>query len=212
MAADAATAQDQLVLPETPASAGVSIAELLSSFYLWLICWLVLWVAVPVLAIGWQPVLITSGSMGPTISAGDLILLGEPPAPDEEMLSPGAVITFRDPSDPDALITHRIDDAREDGLYRTRGDANGQPDSSPVAPEDVVGVGRMLVPLIGLPVLWLRADMLSFGLFLGGTLAAVVVASSANHANRRDRAGDADQDDDDLAPAAQDDPAGGGAP
>lgn len=185
MAADAVQADEQLVLPDAPARTGVSIAELLSSFYLWLVCWLVVWVAVPALVIGWQPVLITSGSMGPTISAGDLILLGTPPGPDEDLLAPGAVITFRDPTDPDALITHRIDDAREDGLYRTRGDANGQPDATPVAPQDVIGVGRMLVPLVGLPILWLRSDLLSFGLFLGGTLAAVVVASSTHHAGRR---------------------------
>lgn len=206
MDADPVATDDHLVLQEaaTPPAAGVTLAELLSSFYLWLLCWLVVSVAVPVLAIGWEPVLITSGSMGPTISPGDVVLLGEPPAPGDDLLQPGTVITFRDPGDPDALITHRIDETREDGLYRTRGDANGRPDSAPVAPDDIVGVGRMLVPLIGLPVLWLRTDTVSFLLFVTGTLAAVVVASTTHHAAKQ-QAGPDDTDPDD-----EDD--GGGAP
>lgn len=172
---------DVVVLPTTTArDAGVSLVELASSFYLWLVVWLVAWAAVPALVIGWEPVLITSGSMGPSISVGDLVLLTDPPR--DELLAPGTVITFRDPVVPDGLITHRIDNVREDGLYRTRGDANGQPDADPVHPDDVVGVGRMLVPLVGLPVLWLRADVPSFVLFVGGTLAAIVAASTSHRA------------------------------
>ena len=172
---------DVVVIPTTtPRDAGISLVELASSFYLWLVVWLVAWAAVPALVIGWEPVLITSGSMGPSISVGDIVLLTEPP--DDELLAPGTVITFRDPVVPDALVTHRIDNVREDGLYRTRGDANGQPDPDPVHPADVVGVGRMLVPLVGLPVLWLRGDVVSFGLFVGGTLAAIVAASTSHRA------------------------------
>lgn len=182
-------ADDVVVIPTTTArDAGITLTELLSSFYLWLVCWLIAWVAIPALLIGWQPVLITSGSMGPSISAGDMVLLGEPPT--DELLAPGTVITFRDPVVPDGLITHRIDGVREDGLYRTRGDANGRPDSTPVHPDDVVGVGRMLVPLVGLPVLWLRVDVVSFGLFVAGTLAAIAAATTSHRAGRgrRDRA------------------------
>lgn len=182
-------ADDVVVIPTTTArDAGITLTELLSSFYLWLVCWLIAWAAIPALLVGWQPVLITSGSMGPSISAGDLVLLGDPPT--DEVLAPGTVITFRDPVVPDGLITHRIDGLREDGLYRTRGDANGRPDPDPVHPDDVVGVGRMLVPLVGLPVLWLRGDVVSFGLFLAGTLAAILASTASHRAgrNRRDRA------------------------
>lgn len=185
MSSDAAHRDDVVVIPEppTPRDAGVTLAELLASFYLWLVMWLVLWAAVPALVMGWQPVLITSGSMGPTISAGDLVLLGEPPA--DELLSHGTVITFEDPTAPGGLITHRIDGVREDGMYRTRGDANEAPDSAPVAPERVVGVGRLLVPLVGLPVLWLRGDAVSFALFVAGTLAAVSTAGASHRLGRR---------------------------
>lgn len=190
---------DVVVIPESPPSrdAGVTVAELLASFYLWLVLWLVLWAAVPALVIGWQPVLITSGSMGPSISAGDLVLLGEPPR--DELLTQGTVITFEDPAVPGGLITHRIDGVREDGMYRTRGDANEAPDSTPVAPEQVVGVGRLLVPLVGLPVMWLRGDLVSFGLFVAGTLAAATTAGAAHRAGRRRGAAE----EHDAAPAAE---------
>lgn len=176
---------DVVVIPEgtTPREAGVTLAELFSSFYLWLVLWLVAWAAVPALTLGWEPVLITSGSMGPTISPGDLVLIAA--APDAASLAPGTVVTFNDPAVPGGLITHRIDGVREDGLYRTRGDANESPDPGALHPDDVVGVGRLLVPLVGLPVLWLRHDAVSFAMFLGGTIAAVVVAGGTHRANAR---------------------------
>lgn len=182
---------DVVVIPEgaTRREAGITLAELLSSFYLWLVLWLVAWAAIPAIALAWQPVLITSGSMGPTVSPGDIILIDEPPT--DRLLSQGAVITYPDPDLPGGLITHRIDGVRDDGLYRTRGDANGSPDPTPVDPAEVVGVGRLLVPLVGLPVMWLRTDLISFGLFAAGTVAAVVVAGGANRrAVRRRRAGE----------------------
>lgn len=197
---EAQVGDDIVVIPEgaTRRETGVTLAELLSSFYLWLVLWLVAWAALPAVFFAWQPILITSGSMGPTVSPGDIILIGEPPS--DELLSQGAVITFPDPDVPGGLVTHRIDFVREDGLYRTRGDANGSPDSTPVDPDDVVGVGRLLVPLVGLPVMWLRTDMVSFGLFLGGSIAAVIVAGGANQAaNRR-------SDPDDGAGAADTEP------
>lgn len=175
---------DVVVIPEgaTARDAGITLTELLSSFYLWLMLWLVTWAAVPALLFGWEPVLITSGSMGPTISAGDLILLEEPD--DASALAQGTVITFEDPDAPGALITHRIDGVREDGQYRTRGDANASQDPTPVAPEDVVGVGRLLVPLVGLPILWLDTSLLGFVLFIGGTMAALLAATATNRAGR----------------------------
>lgn len=53
-----------------------------------------------------------------------------------------------------ALVTHRSDAVLPDGTYRTKGDANRSPDSTPIAPGDVVRQGRMLVPFIALPVAW----------------------------------------------------------
>jgi hypothetical protein len=63
-----------------------------------------------------------------------------------------------------------------DGSYRTRGDANAAPDSTPVPARDVVGRGRLLVPMVGLPLLWLSDSPLLFALWAAATVIALLVA------------------------------------
>ncbi|WP_394553350.1 signal peptidase I [Agromyces sp. MMS24-JH15] len=115
---------------------------------------------------------VMSDSMAPVIRAGD-VALSSPidPADIEE----GQVVLFHDPaadSDADArLMFHRVDEVRADGAFVTKGDANADADSTPVDPSEVVGIGRLLVPLIGLPVVW-AAD----GSWLG--VAAFVAVSA----------------------------------
>lgn len=108
----------------------------------WSLLWLGAWVAVPAVVLGWQPVAITSGSMSPLIRAGDVVLL-DPDAPVEA----GSVITYPRGA---GLETHRVVSATRDG-YVTRGDANAAPDRHLVTTEEVVGVGRLVVPLVGTP-------------------------------------------------------------
>lgn len=60
------------------------------------------------------------------------------------LLRPGSA----EPPDPSDCLY------QPDGSYVTRGDANRQPDSTLLRLEQVVGVGRMLVPLVGLPLVW----------------------------------------------------------
>lgn len=148
---------------------------MVASAYLALTLWLLAFVAIPAIVFGWVPTVITSGSMGPLIRAGDVVLVEEPQAPND--LAPGTVVTYRDPSRPDRLVTHRILGTTPDGRYRTQGDANTVADSAPVRPSDVVGVGRLAVPLVGLPVLWIRNDPLLFALWLTLTVLAVVAAA-----------------------------------
>jgi signal peptidase I len=126
------------------------VGVLLSALYLWVITWLALSVLLPVLILGWSPVAISSGSMEPTIRTGDVILASEP----EHPLKPGQVITFVDAARSGQLVTHRIHSVDDSGAYRTKGDANASPDSTLVAPDDVVGRGRVLVPMAGLPRMW----------------------------------------------------------
>ncbi len=147
---------------------------LLATLYLWILAWLLLFVVVPAVGLGWHPVVITSGSMEPLIRPGDVVLTGDVPP---ERLGPGTVITFEDPARNGSLTTHRIVGVTSDGDYRTRGDANGVSDSTPVPPDAVVGVGRLLVPMIGLPPLWLSGGSVLFAAWLGATLAAAVVAA-----------------------------------
>ena len=112
--------------------------------------WLAAWAVVPALVPGWRSVVITSGSMSPSIRSGDVVVVAPS---DGKGLSPGTVAVFSDPARP-GFLTHRIESVNPDGSYVTRGDANLQPDSTPLRPEQVVGEGRLLVPYIGLPLMW----------------------------------------------------------
>ncbi len=127
--------------------------------------WLLAFALLPLLW-GWRPVVVTSGSMAPSVRTGDVVVA----APyDGQELRPGTVIVF---TQGEKLVTHRISAIQPDGTYLTAGDANQGQDSSPVAPSQVEGFGRMLVPTVGLPVAWVgNGDwypMAWFGVMLVG--------------------------------------------
>lgn len=108
-----------------------------------LIVSLLLWVVIPMLVLGWTPMVVTSGSMSPLIRTGDVVMI------DPEIESPeeGSVVAFN--SEDDVMI-HRVISAERDGTLISKGDSNPRPDSSPIATEDVIGTGRLLVPYLGL--------------------------------------------------------------
>ena len=87
--------------------------------------------------------------MGPRLRTGDVVLAASPTEP----LGPGAVIVFEDPSGR-GYVTHRVVAVDPSGNYLTRGDANPELDSTPVPPHIVRGVGRVVVPLIARPLVW----------------------------------------------------------
>lgn len=147
---------------------------LLSALYLWVVLWLLLAVLVPSIGLGWRPVVITSGSMAPLIRPGDVVLSAEAVA-----VEPGQVITYEDPARDGTLTTHRIVSVDDDGSIRTQGDANPTPDSTVVPPENVLGRGRLLVPLVGLPLLWLSGGAVLFGLWVVVTAVSVAVVAGA---------------------------------
>ncbi len=147
---------------------------LLSALYLWVLLWLLLAVVVPSVGFGWQPVVITSGSMQPLIRPGDVVLSGA-----VEDVEAGQVITYEDPARPGTLTTHRVLSVTEDGALRTQGDANATPDSTLVPRDNVLGRGRLLVPLIGLPLLWLSGGAVLFGGWLAVTAISVAVVVGA---------------------------------
>lgn len=144
----------------------------LGLFYVSTMIMLAVWAMLPSLALGWNPVVITSGSMQPTIQPGDIIVAAQP----QPSLGSGTVIVFDDPAS-GGLVTHRIWSARANGEYVTKGDANLQPDSTPITDQNVRGVGRVLVPLIGKPGLWLRSD-------LGKFLAWITITVGAFYTSR----------------------------
>lgn len=156
--------------PARPSPTAPSRSLIEGRFYLGLIAlvitlvvgWLTILAVVPMVA-GWSSVVITSGSMTPSIEPGDVVAAAPS---DGHGLGPGTVIVFEDPLRP-GLVTHRISSVSDDGTYQTKGDANRVADSTPVAPEQVVGVAKILVPMAGLPALWARTGAwINFGVWV----------------------------------------------
>lgn len=81
---------------------------------------------------------VVTGSMEPSISTGDFIIIKKT---DPDKLKEGDVISFySEQSDIyGMLITHRIAGKTEDGKFITRGDANPVEDPVTVAPDRIVG-------------------------------------------------------------------------
>ncbi len=105
----------------------------------------------PMVIPGYTSASITSGSMMPKLHPGDVVVAvdhGDTP------IAVNTIVVFEDPQRGD-LITHRIVGINPDGTYTTKGDANGINDVTPVPPENIRGVGRWVVPYVGLPRVWL---------------------------------------------------------
>jgi signal peptidase len=128
------------------------------------------WTILP-FAVGWSPSVVVTGSMEPSIEPGDIVVT----APiDPSLLKAGHVIRFKDPSHTHPYLLHRIYEISDDGTFVTKGDANQSKDSTPVPLDNVTGVARLRVPVIGLPAVWLRNGQY---LQLGLTLLAVAIAA-----------------------------------
>ncbi len=81
---------------------------------------------------------VITGSMEPTISVEDYILVKET---DVNTLETGDIIAFysSDPTIKGMIVIHRIIDINEDGTFKTMGDANPVPDDYPVEASSIVG-------------------------------------------------------------------------
>lgn len=108
------------------------------------------WATVPALA-GLETVMVTSGSMAPKIQPGDVVVAQKLPV---NKLRTGMVVVVNNPAAPGQLLTHRVVGKPEDGMLRTKGDANDIDDSTPVPLGDVRGAGRLLVPQAAAPLVW----------------------------------------------------------
>ena len=120
-------------------------------------------------ALGWRSDVVLSGSMRPALHPGDVVVSAPVGAGQVHV---GDVVVVRNPARPDRTLVHRVDSVRPDGTLATRGDANTSADSTTVAPEEVLGRGRLRVPGVGLASVWLQQDRLL-------PLAAAVLAVAA---------------------------------
>lgn len=96
---------------------------------------------------------VLSGSMEPTISAGDAVVVN---SVDPASIERGDVITFTRGGE-STPVTHRVVEVveREDGLaFRTKGDANDAVDAAPVPADNLTGEVWFAIPLVGHVVLF----------------------------------------------------------
>ena len=109
---------------------------------------------------------VLSDSMSPAIEAGGVVFVSEVPT---AQIGGDDVITF-ERGGRESRVTHRVVEVVErDGQrrFRTKGDANEDPDPGLVAPQQVVGVVLFSVPYVGY--------VTSFAQTRFGILALVVV-------------------------------------
>lgn len=127
----------------------------------------------PVL-LGLDRLVLVSGSMSPSLLAGDVILVDRSA---DQTPVPGAVVVFSDPNNRGGVVTHRIVRVLPDGMYQTQGDANTVPDGTPVTQEMLRGRGAVLVPWVGYPsVMMQRGDGAQAVLVLFAGFALVCLA------------------------------------
>jgi signal peptidase I len=141
---------------------------------------LLFFAVVPAL-IGWHVTTVMSDSMAPRFVQGDLIV--SMPMPGNRVV-PGQVALFHDPDHPERLRLHRVVKVSPTHVLTTKGDANPQPDSTPVQPSAVLGVGVMRIPYVGEPIFWIRTGepvpLGIFGAALAGALVLAMPSASAS--------------------------------
>ena len=153
---------------------------LASWVYIAIAGFLAIWVGLAMLLVGLRPVVVTSGSMSPALRPGDVVLVAD--HVDEVAL--GSIVTF---DVGQGSVTHRVVELTDAG-YRTKGDSNPAVDASTVSSAEVTGVGRLVVPFVGLPAMWLRVgNWGSFLLWAMVTVGVVMTASMRGERHERRR-------------------------
>ena len=106
------------------------------------------------LFLGYRPIIVVSGSMEPGVSVGDVVLYEPHPL---SGIARGTVIAYDDPTVDGGTAIHRVVATDPDtGWLRTRSDANTTPDSGWVTEDSIKGIGRTLIPYLGLPAAWIQ--------------------------------------------------------
>jgi signal peptidase I len=126
--------------------------------------------------VGWEPRVVLTGSMMPTIRPGDVALIA-PASVGKATLPPGRIALVTDPGRSSGYYLHRV--VRYDGSGRivTKGDANPTEDWPAVESSRVAGQLRLVVPAVGLPLIWWRdRDWPALAVGAGLTWTALVLA------------------------------------
>ncbi|RNB87763.1 signal peptidase I [Brevibacillus fluminis] len=91
----------------------------------------------------WRFLSVLTGSMEPTLQAGDLIVVERYGTTEPR---PGEIVTFWEDQAHQSVITHRIVQRLHNGYLQTKGDANVVKDGGWTAPDRVVGRMVAVIP------------------------------------------------------------------
>lgn len=116
---------------------------------------------------------VSSGSMVPTLNVGDIIIVR---GVDPHAVSVGTIIIFHSPYEYDIPIVHRVVAVHNDGgsvTFETKGDHNGIQDGWRVPAQNLIGAYVAKIPYVGLISLELRGPL---GVVLIILLVALIIA------------------------------------
>ena len=136
--------------------------------------------------LGWEGVVVLTGSMEPTLDAGGIAFLDRVPP---EKIRVGDVMTFTRMGSRQQ-VTHRVTEVTATSrgpMFRTKGDANELADTWTVTPGQVVGKVRLALPRFG-GASRLLADGRDRLALLMAVAAAVLVADEVRRAREHRRA------------------------
>lgn len=134
-----------------------------------------------------SPVMVvSSGSMIPTLNVGDIILVR---GVDPNTIAAGTIVVFHSPRDYNMPIVHRVTSVIVDGeqlYFRTKGDNNPVADNWTPLPgvpsSHLIGIYTGKIPLIGLVSLRLRGPL---GTSLIVLLIVLIVAIEYNDSRKK---------------------------
>ena len=130
--------------------------------------------------VGWQGVIVLSGSMEPTLKVGGIAFIELLSDPEEVRI--GDIVTYRSLQDSDKRISHRVIEIIDDEghlSYRTKGDNSELPDQQLIPAENLVGKVRFHLPYLGHVVEGLRSRG-AFLLFVGIPAALIIAGELRN--------------------------------
>jgi|tagenome__1003787_1003787.scaffolds.fasta_scaffold20774477_2 signal peptidase len=148
--------------------------------------------------LGYERYVITSGSMTGTIDKGSVVYSQVVPA---DTLKVGDIITFKPPAiyQVDDLVTHRIHsishphEAHGNPVFRTKGDANPDPDPWEITLDDDKGpLVKAHLPYVGyvylaLAIPWVRFLLITIPALLIGILTVISVWREAGREAEAER-------------------------
>lgn len=128
--------------------------------------------------LGFQPTIIASGSMRPTLEVGDMAAIVQTRP---EAIKVGDIIQSWKEGEP-APIIHRVVEIYKSGgttYFVTKGDANNAPDPDPIIPIKTVGKVVLTIPKLGwIPIYTKKAIASIWAFFSANTIPAYVTLTT----------------------------------